>query len=88
MNHQLLKSLIKRILLTEAPIDVWKAKNRSLPSEQLSQAEKYFTDLTGKYIASLHPAAKELASLSFEQLETLYKTVETSKNKNQKSAQK
>ena len=73
------------MLLTEAPIDVWKAKNKSLPSEQLSQAEKYFVDLTGKYIASLHPTAKDLASLSFEQLETLYKTVETSKNKNLKS---
>jgi len=85
MNHQLLKSLIKRMLLTEAPIDVWKAKNKSLPSEQLSQAEKYFVDLTGKYNASLHPTAKDLASLSFEQLETLYKTVETSKNKNLKS---
>ncbi len=85
MNHQLLKSIIKSMLLTEAPIDVWKSKNRSLPSEQLSQAEKYFTDLTGKYIASLHPTAKDLASLSFEQLETLYKTVETSKNKNLKS---
>ena len=85
MNHQLLKSIIKSILLTEAPIDVWKSKNRSLPNEQLSQAETYFTDLTGKYIASLHPTAKDLASLSFEQLETLYKTVETSKNKNLKS---
>ena len=85
MNQQLLKSIIKSILLTEAPIDAWKAKNQSLPSEQLSQAEKYFTDLTGKYIASLHPTAKDLASLSFEQLETLYKTVETSKNKNLKS---
>ena len=85
MNHQLLKSIIKSMLLTEAPIDVWKAKNQSLPNEQLSQAEKYFTDLTGKYIASLHPTAKDLASLSFEQLETLYKTVETSKNKNLKS---
>jgi Leucine rich repeat variant len=85
MNHQLLKSIIKSILLTEAPIDVWKSKNRSFPSEQLSQAEKYFVDLTGKYIASLHPAAKDLASLSFEQLETLYKAVETSKNKNLKS---
>ena len=73
------------MLLTEAPIDVWKAKNRSLSSEQTKQAETYFTDLTGKYIASLHPTAKDLASLSFEQLETLYKTVETSKNKNLKS---
>ena len=85
MNQQLLKSIIKTMLLTEAPIDVWKAKNRSLPSEQLSQAEKYFADLTGKYIASLHPVAKDLTSLSFEQLETLYKTVEASKNKNLKS---
>ncbi len=85
MNHQLLRAIVKQTLLTEAPIDVWKAKNRSLPSEQLSQAEKYFVDLTGKYIASLHPTAKDLASLSFEQLETLYKTVETSKNKNLKS---
>ena len=73
------------MLLTEAPIDVWKAKNRSLSSEQTKQAETYFTDLTGKYSASLHPTAKDLASLSFEQLETLYKTVETSKNKNLKS---
>ena len=85
MNHQLLKSIIKQVLLTEAPIDVWKSKNQNLASEQLSQAEKYFVDLTGKYIASLHPTAKDLASLSFEQLETLYKTVETSKNKNLKS---
>ena len=73
------------MLLTEAPIDVWKAKNRSLSSEQTKQAETYFTDLTGKYSASLHPTAKDLASLSFEQLETLYKTVETGKNKNLKS---
>ena len=85
MNQQLLKSLIKQTLLTEAAIDAWKAKNKSLPSEQLSQAEKYFTDLTGKYNASLHPVAKDLTSLSFEQLETLYKTVEASKNKNLKS---
>ena len=85
MNQRLLREIIKQVLLTEAPIDAWKAKNRSLPNEQLSQAEKYFTDLTGKYIASLHPTAKDLASLSFEQLETLYKTVETSKNKNLKS---
>jgi 3-methyladenine DNA glycosylase AlkC len=85
MNHQLLRAIIKQTLLTEAPIDAWKAKNRSLPSEQLSQAESYFTDLTGKYNAVLHPTAKDLTSLSFEQLETLYKTVETSKNKNLKS---
>lgn len=82
MNQRLLRAIIKQVLLTEAPIDVWKAKNQSLPNEQLSQAEKYFTDLTGKYSASLHPTAKNLASLSFEQLETLYKTVETSKSKN------
>jgi len=85
MNHQLLKSLIKQVLLTEAPIDVWKSKNRSLPSEQLSQAEKYFVDLTGKYNALLHPTAKDLTSLSFEQLETLYKTVEMAKSKNLKA---
>ena len=85
MSQQLLKIIIKQTLLTEAAIDIWKAKNRSLSNEQLSQAEKYFTDLTGKYIASLHPTAKDLASLSFEKLETLYKTVETSKNKNLKS---
>ena len=85
MNHQLLRAIVKQVLLTEAPIDAWKAKNRSLPSEQLSQAEKYFVDLTGKYNALLHPTAKDLASLSFEQLETLYKTVEASKNKNLKS---
>jgi hypothetical protein len=85
MNQRLLRAIIKQVLLTEAPIDVWKAKNRSLSIEQLSQAETYFTDLTGKYSASLHPTAKDLASLSFEQLETLYKTVETSKNKNLKS---
>ena len=85
MNQRLLRAIIKQVLLTEAPIDAWKAKNQSLPSEQLSQAEKYFTDLTGKYIASLHPTAKDLTKLDFEQLETLYKTVETSKNKNLKS---
>ena len=73
------------MLLTEAPIDVWKAKNRSLASEQLSQAEKYFADLTGKYNASLHPIAKDLTSLSFEQLETLYKTFEMAKSKNLKA---
>lgn len=71
--------------MTEAPIDVWKSKNQNLPSEQLSQAENYFVDLTGKYNASLHPTAKDLTKLDFEQLETLYKTVETSKNKNLKS---
>ena len=81
----LIKRMVKQQILLEAPIDVWKAKNKSLSNEQLLQAEKYFTDLTGKYIASLHPTAKDLASLSFEQLETLYKTVETSKNKNLKS---
>jgi hypothetical protein len=85
MSQQLLKIIIKQTLLTEAAIDIWKAKNRSLSNEQLSQAEKYFTSLTGKYIASLHPTAKDLASLSFEQLETLYKTVEASKSKNLKS---
>ncbi len=81
----LIKRMVKQQILLEAPVDVWKAKNKSLSNEQLSQAEKYFTDLTGKYIASLHPTAKDLASLSFEQLETLYKTVETSKSKNLKS---
>ena len=85
MSQQLLKIIIKQTLLTEAPIDVWKAKNQSLPSKQIKQAEAYFIDLTGKYSASLHPTAKDLASLSFEQLETLYKTVETSKSKNLKS---
>lgn len=71
--------------MTEAPIDVWKSKNRSLPSEQLSQAENYFVDLTGKYNASLHPTAKDLTKLDFEQLETLYKTVEMAKSKNLKA---
>ena len=85
MNQRLLREIIKQVLLTEAPIDVWKAKNRSLPSEQLSQAETYFTDLTGKYIASLHPTAKDLTKLDFEQLETLYKTVEMAKSKNLKA---
>jgi hypothetical protein len=85
MNQRLLKTIIKQVLLTEAPIDVWKAKNRSLPSEQLSQAEKYFVDLTGKYNALLHPIAKDLTKLNFEQLETLYKAVEMAKNKNLKT---
>ncbi len=85
MNQQLLRAIIKQTLLTEAPIDVWKAKNKSLPSEQKSQAEKYFVDLTGKYNASLHPIAKDLTSLSFEQLETLYKTFEMAKSKNLKA---
>ena len=71
--------------MTEAPIDVWKSKNRSLASEQIKQAETYFTDLTGKYNASLHPTAKDLTKLDFEQLETLYKTVEMAKSKNLKA---
>ena len=85
MNQRLLKTIIKQVLLTEAPIDVWKTKNRSLPSEQLSQAEKYFVDLTGKYNALLHPIAKDLTKLNFEQLETLYKAVEMAKSKNLKT---
>ena len=80
-----IKRMVKQQILLEAPIDVWKAKNRSLSNEQIKQTEAYFIDLTGKYSASLHPTAKDLASLSFEQLETLYKTVETSKSKNLKS---
>jgi pentose-5-phosphate-3-epimerase len=88
MNHNrvFLKSIIKNILLTEAPIDVWKNKNSNLSSEQLSQAESYFTDLTGKYNALLHPTAKDLTKLNFEQLETLYKAIEIAKNKNLKAA--
>ena len=87
MNQNVLslKSIIKNILLTEAPIDVWKNKNQSLSSEQLSQAESYFVDLTGKYNATLHPTAKDLTKLSFEQLETLYKAIEIAKNKNLKA---
>ena len=81
-----LKSIIKNILLTEAPIDVWKNKNQSLSSEQLSQAESYFAELTGKYNALLHPTAKDLINLSFEQLETLHKAIEIAKNKNLKAA--
>jgi uncharacterized protein (DUF2336 family) len=81
-----LKAIIKNILLTEAPIDVWKNKNSNLSNEQLSQAEKYFAELTGKYNAVLHPTAKDLTNLSFEQLETLYKAIEIAKNKNLKAA--
>ena len=87
MNQNLLslKSIIKNILLTEAPIDVWKNKNQNLSSEQISKAESYFADLTGKYNATLHPTAKDLTKLSFEQLETLYKAIEIAKNKNLKA---
>jgi hypothetical protein len=84
-NRLFLKSIIKNILLTEAPFDVWKNKNQNLSSEQISQAEKYFTDLTGKYNTLLHPTAKDLTRLSFEQLETLYKAIEIAKNKNLKA---
>jgi 3-methyladenine DNA glycosylase AlkC len=80
-----LKAIIKNILLTEAPIDVWKNKNQSFSSEQLSQAESYFAELTGKYNAVLHPTAKDLTNLNFEQLETLYKAIEIAKNKNLKA---
>ncbi len=80
-----LKAIIKNILLTEAPIDVWKNKNQNLSSEQLSQAESYFAELTGKYNAVLHPTAKDLTNLNFEQLETLYKAIEIAKNKNLKA---
>ena len=80
-----LKSIIRNILLTEAPIDVWKNKNQSLSSEQLSQAESYFAELTGKYNALLHPTAKDLTNLNFEQLETLHKAIEIAKNKNLKA---
>jgi len=88
MNQKqlLLKSIIKSILLTEAPIDVWKNKNTNLSSEQLSQAEKYFSDLTGKYNALVHPTAKNLTKLSFDQLETFYKSVDLAKNKNLKAS--
>jgi len=79
-----LKAIIRNILLTEAPIDVWKNKNQSLSSEQISKAESYFADLTGKYNALLHPTAKDLTNLNFEQLETLYKAIEIAKNKNLK----
>ena len=90
-NRILLKSIIKSILLTEAllteaPIDVWKNKNTNLSSEQLSQAEKYFSDLTGRYNALVHPTAKDLTKLSFEQLETFYKSVDLAKNKNLKAS--
>ena len=80
-----LKNLIKYILLFEAPIDVWKTKNQNITDEQRSQAEKYFSDLTGKYNALLHPAARDLTKLSFEQLQTLHKVVEAAKNKNLKA---
>ena len=80
-----LKAIIKNILLTEAPIDVWKNKNQNLSSEQLSQAESYFAELTGKYNALLHPTAKDLTKLNFEQLETLHKAIEIAKNKNLKA---
>ena len=80
-----LKAIIKNILLTEAPIDVWKNKNQSLSNEQTSKAESYFAELTGKYNALLHPTAKDLTNLSFEQLETLHKAIEIAKNKNLKA---
>jgi len=85
-NRILLKSIIKSILLTEATIDVWKNKNTNLTNEQLTQAEKYFSDLTGKYNALVHPTAKDLTKLSFEQLETFYKSVDLAKNKNLKAS--
>jgi len=84
MNKDL-TSLIKYILLFEAPIDVWKNKNKSLIQQQISQAEKYFADLIGKYNALLHPIAKDLTSLSFEQLETLFKTIQIAREKNLKT---
>jgi 3-methyladenine DNA glycosylase AlkC len=85
MNQQLLKIIIKQTLLTEAPIDVWKNKNFNLSSKQISKAESYFVDLTGKYNAVLHPTAKDLVNLNFEQLETLHKAIEIAKNKNLKA---
>ena len=84
-NRLLLKQIIKSILLTEAPIDIWKNKNLNLSQEQISQAEKYFNDLTSKYKALIHPTASDLTKLTFEQLETLYKTIEIAKNKNLKA---
>lgn len=86
MNQKfLIKQIIKNILLNEAAIDVWKNKNKSLPEEQIKQAEKYFAELTAKYNAALHPTVKNLTELSFEELETLYKTVVITKEKNLKS---
>ena len=81
-NGFFLKSMIKDILLTEAPIDVWKNKNPNLSSEKLSQAELYFTDLTIKYNAALDPTVKDLTSLNFERLETLHKAIKLAKDKN------
>jgi len=88
MNQKqlLLKSIIKSLILLEAPIDVWKNKNTNLSSKQLPQAEKYFSDLTGKYNALVHPTAKDLTNFSFKQLETFYKSVELAKNKNLKAS--
>ena len=89
-QKQLLKTIIKKIiitenLLTEAPIDVWKNKNKSLSQQQISQAEKYFADLTGKLNALLHPTTKDLTSFSFDQLETLFKAIEAAREKNLKT---
>ena len=61
------------------------SKKQKLVKRTTVASRKVFYRLNRKYIASLHPTAKDLASLSFEQLETLYKTVETSKSKNLKS---
>ena len=76
--------LLKKILF-EAPIDVWKNKNTDISNQQTAQAEVYFTDLTGKYNASLHSVVKDLTNLNFEQLETLHKAIEKAKSKNLKS---
>ena len=84
-NKLVIKQIIKSILLTEAPIDIWKNKNLNLSQEQISQAETYFNDLTTKYKALIHPTASDLTKLSFQQLETLYKAIEISKNKNLKA---
>jgi hypothetical protein len=84
-QRQILKAIIKQILLTEAPIDVWKSKNTDITDEQKTQAEQYFKDLTTKYNALLHPEAKDLTKLSFPQLEALYKSVEIAKSKNLKA---
>ena len=76
-----IEKLLESYLLVEGQFDVWLSKN---PNENKEQAKKYFDDLTIRYNASLHPSARDLTRLSFEQLETLHKAIEKAREKNLK----
>jgi hypothetical protein len=77
-----IEKLLESYLLVEAQIDVWLSKNPNEKNKE--QAKKYFDDLTTRYNASLHPSARDLTRLSFQQVETLHKAIEKAREKNLK----